>query len=179
MVLVACFAAQGSRSAPSDDQVDWQCSQFGRHGGVAVVTAFRKVGYQPQILPFDIAIVPQLARKPLDRRQGLRGKDADAPHALALLRTRRERPPPAIIFSTYPAIRLASNFRLGPYDRRHPASTNSRHAAITGSRYSRPNCAILPAAMLVVRDGMTKRASAPLAPASRKVASASANFERG
>jgi hypothetical protein len=33
--------------------------------------------------------------------------------------------------------------------------------------------------MLVVRDGMTKRASAPLAPASRKVASASANFERG
>src|SRR4029453_10972774 len=42
---------------------------------------------------------------------------------------------PAIIFSTYPAIRLASNFRLGPYEKRHPASTNSRHAAITGSRY--------------------------------------------
>src|SRR5262249_5204812 len=53
---------------------------------------FCKARYQPQILAFDIAIVPQLARKPLDRRQGLRRKDPDGPHPLALLRARRERP---------------------------------------------------------------------------------------
>src|SRR6516162_1079835 len=83
---------QGSRSAPCDDQVNRKRSQFDRHGGVAVVTTFCKARYQPQILALDIAIVLQLARKPLDRRQGLRRKDPDGPHPLALLRARRQRP---------------------------------------------------------------------------------------
>src|SRR5262245_42354283 len=83
---------QRRRGAPRDDQVNRKRSQFGRHGGVAVVTTFCKARYQPQILAFDIAIVLQLARKPLDRRQGLRRKDPDGPHPLALLPARRERP---------------------------------------------------------------------------------------
>src|SRR5262249_33655617 len=83
---------QCRRSAPCDDQVNRKRSQFGRHGGVAVIATFCKARYQPQILTLDIAIVPQLARKPLDRRQGLRRKDPDGPHPLALLRARRERP---------------------------------------------------------------------------------------
>src|SRR5262245_15918501 len=83
---------QCRRSAPCDDQVNRKRSQFGRHGGVAVIATFCKARYQPQILTLDIAIVPQLARKPLDRRQGLRRKDPDGPHPLALLRARREGP---------------------------------------------------------------------------------------
>ena len=65
---------------------------FGGHGGIAVVTTFCKARYQSQILAFDIAIVSQLARKPLDGRQRLRRKDPDGPHPLALLPARRERP---------------------------------------------------------------------------------------
>src|SRR5262245_42088723 len=83
---------QRRRGAPRDDQVNRKRSQFGRHSGVAVIATFCKARYQPQILALDIAIVPQLAREPLDRRQGLRGKDPDGPHALALLRARRKRP---------------------------------------------------------------------------------------
>src|SRR5262245_28430426 len=83
---------QRRRGAPRDDQVNRKRSQFGRHGGVAVIATFCKARYQPQILTLDIAIVPQLARKPLDRRQGLRRKDPDGPHPLALLRARRQRP---------------------------------------------------------------------------------------
>src|SRR5438128_1106970 len=83
---------QCSRSAPRDDQINRKCSQFGRHVGIAIIATLCKARYQPQILAFDIAIVPQLAREPLDRRQGLGGKDPDRPHVLALLRARRERP---------------------------------------------------------------------------------------
>ena len=55
------------RSAHGDDQVDWERGQFRSHGGVAVVTTFRKARYKAQILTFVVTILAQLACKPLER----------------------------------------------------------------------------------------------------------------
>src|SRR5262249_56207587 len=54
-----------------------QGGQLGRHGGEAVSMTFREATQQVQVLALDVAILWQLAYKPLDRRQQLWRQDSD------------------------------------------------------------------------------------------------------
>jgi hypothetical protein len=58
----------------------------------SVVAALRETGFEPEILPLDMSVLPQLSRKFLQRRQGQRCQHADAHDLGRLLRVRCERP---------------------------------------------------------------------------------------
>ena len=50
------------------------------------------MGFDPDVASLNIAVLLQLTGEALHRRQGLRCQQADAPHPLALLRPRSDRP---------------------------------------------------------------------------------------
>jgi hypothetical protein len=77
------------RRSPGHDDVDRHRCQLRRQNRVAVVSSLCETGFEPEILPLDISVLPQLLRKFLQRRQ--RRQHADA-HNLRLLRRRCERP---------------------------------------------------------------------------------------
>src|SRR5262249_19210934 len=78
------------RSAPCDDHVHRQIRQLSSKAREAFVVAIRKPRLQTEVITFDIPVFSQPPNNPLDRRQGLRGKDAN--DMRTLLCARRERP---------------------------------------------------------------------------------------
>src|SRR5262245_56246492 len=71
------FGRYRSRRALGQDQIDGQRGQLHSHGGEAVIMTFREATHQVQVLALDVAILCQLAYKPLDRRQRLWRQDSD------------------------------------------------------------------------------------------------------
>src|SRR4029077_6422192 len=78
--------------SPGHNDVDWERSQLRRQRRVEVVPPLGEARLEPEIAPFDVAVLRQLAEESLQRRQRRGAQHADAHAFRRLLCPRCKRP---------------------------------------------------------------------------------------